>query len=154
MTLIRVLFDTNILIYAHDSASIYHFEAADLLAKVFDLSIQGIVAEQVLIEMYRTLTNRSAMANNPLKPEQARSLIRQTYLKGQFEILYPSSITVDHTLDLAVDRQVTSAKIFDLRLASIAVESSVDYLVTYNIKDFQNILGLTVLTPPQLLMMI
>ena len=154
MTLIRVLFDTNVLIYAHDSASTYHLEAADLLTKVFDLSIQGIVAEQVLIEMYRTLTNRSAMANNPLKPEQARSLIRQTYLKGQFEILYPSSITVDHTLDLAVDRQVTSAKIFDLRLASIAVESSVDYLVTYNIKDFQNILGLTVLTPPQLLMMI
>ena len=68
MTLIRVLFDTNVLIYAHNSASIYHFEAADLLAKVFDLSIQGIVAEQVLIEMYRTLTNRSAMKNNPLKP--------------------------------------------------------------------------------------
>ena len=154
MTLIRVLFDTNVLIYAHDSASIYHAEAADLLVRVFDSSFQGVVDEQVLIEMYRTLTNRSAMSNNPLKPEQARALIRQTYLSGQFEILYPSFITIDHTLDLVVDRQVTSAKIFDLRLASIAVESSVDYLTTYNTKDFQNILGLTVLKPPQLLLIL
>ena len=129
MALIRILFDTNVLIYAHDSASIYYLEAANLLVKAFDSSFRGVVAEQVLIEMYRTLTNRSAMANNSLKPEQARSLIRQTYLNGRFEVLYPSSITVDHTLDIAVDRQVTSAKIFDLRLASMAVESSVEISV-------------------------
>lgn len=150
----RVLFDTNVLIYAHDSASIYHTESADLLAKAFEPSIQGVVAEQILIEMYRTLTNRTAMAGNPLQPDQARSLISQTYLTHHFEVLYPSEETVQRVLDLAVDRQVTSAKIFDLRLAAIALERSVDVLTTYNTKDFQNLPGLTVLSPPQLLLRI
>jgi predicted nucleic acid-binding protein len=36
MSLMRVLFDMNVLIYARDSASIYHTEAADLLTKAFD----------------------------------------------------------------------------------------------------------------------
>ncbi|MBD1847115.1 PIN domain-containing protein [Cyanobacteria bacterium FACHB-63] len=151
MSKTRILFDTNVLVYAHDAASRYHNDSAALLLQAFQQNIQGVLAEQNIIELYRILTNPVAMTGNALTPQQAQTLIKSTYLNGNFEVIYPNFSTIDRLLDLAVIRNITSAKIFDLRLAALVLESQIDHFATYNLRDFQQINDLNAIDPPSLL---
>jgi predicted nucleic acid-binding protein len=147
----RIFLDTNVLVYAHDTASQYHLESAELLTRILGGQWQGIIAEQTLIELYRILTNRTAMRNAPLSASQAHNLIQDVYWGQQFQIIYPDQSTLKKTLELAIQRNVVSAKIFDLRLAAVALSAGVDSFATYNVRDFQDIENLTVATPQQML---
>jgi predicted nucleic acid-binding protein len=151
MNPIRIFFDTNVLVYAHDESSTYHVDSAQLLALVFQNKLQGIVAEQNIIELYRILTNSVAMSGKALTPSQAKSLIDSTYLAGTFEIVYPSSSTLHKVLDLAAARNIASARVFDLRLAALVLETDVDSFATYNVRDFLYISDLPTLTPDRIL---
>lgn len=154
MSPIRVFFDTNVLVYAHDQSSVYHSDAASLLEAAFQQSVQGIVAEQNIVELYRVLTNPVAMTDSPLTPSQASALITETYLSGNFEILFPTTSSIATTLELAVARTITSAKIFDLQLAALASEAAIDYFATYNIRDFRGISALPTMRPQDILAVI
>jgi len=110
-----------------------------------------VLAEQNIIELYRILTNPTAMKGRPLTPVQTNNLIRDTYLRGTFEIVYPVSLTTDRVLQLAVSNNVTSAKIFDIRLAALILESNIDYFATYNILHFQGIPDINPITPPEII---
>ncbi len=147
----RIFFDTNVLVYAHDRSATYHIDAAELLKMAVENKIQGVLAEQNIIELYRILTNPTAMKGRPLTPVQANNLIKDTYLRGTFEIVYPVSLTIDRVLQLAVTNNVTSAKIFDIRLAALILESNIDYFATYNIIHFQGIPDINPLTPPEII---
>jgi predicted nucleic acid-binding protein len=50
-----------------------------------------------------------------------------------------------------ITKKYCLSKIFDLRLAAVALSAKVDSFVTYNVKDFQDIENLTVATPQQIL---
>jgi hypothetical protein len=52
---------------------------------------------------------------------------------------------------MAVQKSITSAKIFDLRLAIIALSAQVDFFVTFNLQDFKAINGLTAASPHQVI---
>jgi predicted nucleic acid-binding protein len=150
MSQIRIFLDTNILVYAHDSSSQYHTDAANLLTMVFENSLQGVIAEQNLIELYRILTNPVAMRSRSLSASQAKQLIQNTYLTGNFELVYLTKETIQKTLELAVQKNITSAKIFDLRLAAVALSAQINYFIIYNTKDFTEIDGLTALLPQEI----
>ncbi|VXD21809.1 putative PilT protein [Planktothrix serta PCC 8927] len=151
MSLIKIFFDTNVLVYAHDESANYHTESAELLQMTLEEKVQGIIAEQNIIELYRILTNPSAMKGNALNPSTARDLIAGTYLTGTLEILYPNHSTLDKVLELAVNGNFISARIFDIRLAALILDAGIDFFATYNISDFQGIPGLNPLRPPQIL---
>ena len=70
----RILFDTNILVYAHDEFALYHSESAELLKLAIENHIQGALAEQNIVELYRILTNSVAMKGTPLTPLQTIDL--------------------------------------------------------------------------------
>ncbi len=72
---IRVLFDTNVLVYAHDESATHHRDSAELLALAIENRIRGVLAGQNIIELYRILTNSAAMKGTPLSPLQANNLI-------------------------------------------------------------------------------
>lgn len=148
---IRVLFDTNVLIYAHDESATHHRDSAELLALAIENRIQGILAEQNIIELYRILTNSAAMKGNPLSSLQANNLITATYLNSNFEILYPNQLTIEKILELAVNNNITSARIFDIRLVALILNKNIDYLATYNIDHFQGILGINPLNASEIL---
>ncbi|MBD2435358.1 hypothetical protein [Nostoc sp. FACHB-110] len=148
----RIFFDTNVLVYVHDETAIFHPESATLLNLVLEVNnIQGVIGEQNLVELYRIITNKSAMTGKPLSPNDAKNLIKQTYLSGYFEIVYPTINSINETLDLAVKINAVSARIFDVRLASLVLSARVDYFATYNIKDFQGINGISPLIPREIL---
>jgi alpha-D-ribose 1-methylphosphonate 5-triphosphate synthase subunit PhnI len=82
---------------------------------------------------------------------QAKELIEKTYLSGMFQIFHLAENTLQQVLDLAVQKNITSAKIFDLRLAAIALSAQVDIFATFNVQDFTEINGLTPLSPQQII---
>lgn len=154
MSMIRVFFDTNVLVYAHDESSTFHAESATILNYACVSEIRGVIAEQNLVELYRILTNASAMTGNPLTPADTKSLIKQTYLNGNIEIIYPTSLSLNKTFELAVETNAMSARIFDIRLASLVLDAKVDYFATYNTKDFKSINALCPLTPREIIVAI
>ncbi|MBA3920662.1 MAG: PIN domain-containing protein [Nostocaceae cyanobacterium] len=152
MNVIRVFFDTNVLVYAHDESSSFHAESATLLTFALEANdIQGVIAEQNLIELYRILTNATAMKGNPLTALDASNLINSIYLNDLWDIIYPTRPRLNKTFELAVDRNIMSAKIFDIRLASLVLDADIDYFATHNIKDFQSINGIQSMTPREIL---
>ena len=151
MSQARIFLDTNVLVCAHDSSSRRHAISAALLTAVIEGQFQAVLAEQNLLELYRVLTNPIAMKNNPLSSTQVKELIETFYLQGSFQIVYPTEATLQQVLKLATWRDITSARIYDLRIAIMAIYSQVDYLVTFNTQGFAGIDGLTSLQPQQVI---
>ncbi len=75
----------------------------------------------------------TAIKGTALTPQQTCQLIQDIYLSGHFEIVYPTVKTTDKLLELAVNQQVKSAKIFDIPLATLILASNIDYFGTYNL---------------------
>ncbi len=94
------------------------------------------------------------MTGSPLTSTQTENFLTETDLSGTFEIVYPTRSTITKTLELAVARTITSAKIFGLRLAALASEAAIDYFATYNIRDYQGISGLPLMLPQDILAVI
>ncbi|HAM49694.1 MAG TPA: hypothetical protein DCP92_02985 [Nitrospiraceae bacterium] len=147
---VSVFFDTNVLVYAHDELSPFHEESALLLDLSLKKEISGIISEQNVIELYRVLTNVSAMSGKPLSPSEAKALIEGTYLSGDLKVIYPSKDTMRKTLEIASQRKLTSARIFDVRLYVQALQNRPTYFVTYNTEDFKNLGDVPVKTPGEI----
>ena len=136
MAKIRLLFDTNVLVYAHDELSSFHEPSATLLDLAIEREVSAFLAEQNLMELYRIVTSSVAMQGRPLTSLEAKSLIEETYLTGAFRILYPSRAVFEKTMQLAVERGAVSARIFDLRLAAHAIVAGIPTIVTHNTSHF------------------
>lgn len=147
---VSVFFDTNVLVYAHDELSPFHEKSALLLDLSIKKEISGIISEQNIMELYRVLTNASAMSGKPLSPSEAKILIQETYLSGELKVIYPSKDTMRKTLEIASQKKLTSARIFDVRLYVQASQHSPTCFVTYNTGHFKNLGDLPVRTPDEI----
>lgn len=150
----KILFDTNVLVYAHDKYSIYHNDSAELLELAINHTVQGILAEQNIVELYRVLTNSVAMKGKSLTPIEVTNLLNEVYLNGNFEILYPTPFTLKQVLKLATINNINSAQIFDIRLVALMLNQNINYLATYNTRHFQEISNINPLKPSQILSLI
>jgi predicted nucleic acid-binding protein len=150
MQKISVFFDTNVLLYAHDELSPFHEKSALLLDLALGKEISGIISEQNVIELYRVITNETAMSGRPLSPSEAKSLIEETYLSGDLKVAYPTKNTLKKTIELAAKKRLSSARVFDVRLYVVAQEQKPTYFVTYNAEDFKNLGDLPIKTPDEI----
>lgn len=148
---VSVFFDTNVLVYAHDELSSFHENSAVLLDLAIRKEITGIVSEQNLMELFRIVTNASAMRGKPLSPSEAKSLIEETYLASNIRVVYPSREIMKRTLEIASQKKLSSARIFDVKLYVQALQSRPAYFVTYNIEDFKNLGDLIIKTPDEII---
>jgi predicted nucleic acid-binding protein len=151
MQRLSVFFDTNVLVYAHDELSPFHGKSASLLDLAVGKEISGVISEQNIMELYRILTNATAMRGKALSPSEAKSLIYDTYLSGALKVVYPTRETMKKTLDIAGQKKLGSARIFDVRLYVMALQYKPDYFVTYNIDDFRNLGDLVLKTPEEII---
>jgi predicted nucleic acid-binding protein len=150
MQKISVFFDTNVLVYAHDELSPFHEKSALLLDLVLGKEISGIISEQNIIELYRVITNETAMSGRPLSPSEAKSLIEETYLSGALKVAYPTKNTLKKTIELAAKKRLSSARVFDVRLYVVAQEQKPTCFVTYDAEDFKNLGDLAIKTPDEI----
>ena len=130
-----VLFDSNILVYAHNLDSPFYNKATDLHRKVISGELNAAVAVQNLLEFYSVITDpkRIAKAKNP-------GIARKyclAYLKAGFKIIYPQAGDFEKMLGLGSKKQIKSQKIFDVYLVATMLSNGIRTIYTANERDFE-----------------
>ncbi len=138
-----ILFDTNILVYAHNFDSALHHYALDKVKDVAEGRLKGVLAQQNLLEFYSIVTDHKRVAN-PLSPKEAKELIKD-YLNSPFEIIFPTKETSEILLSLCQENNIKNGEIFDIYLAATCVSNKIRTILTANITDFKNLTVLKVI---------
>lgn len=138
-----ILFDTNILVYAHNSDSTLHQYALNIVKDAVEGKLKGVLAQQNLLEFYSIITDHKRVAN-PLSPKEARELIKD-YLHSPFEIIFPNKETGEIVLSFCQENNIKNGEIFDVYLAATCVSNNVKTILTANIKDFKNLTVINVI---------
>jgi hypothetical protein len=140
--------DTNLLVYAHNTASPYHPQARAFIEKVMnERDAEGMLAVcipgQVLTEFLNVITRHQL--ESPLPLHDATQLV-QAYMDTGVAILYPKSTQLATLLDL-LKSVTTRQKIFDVALVATLKDHGVSGLYTVNTSDFDQFAFLDVKNP-------
>lgn len=145
-----ILFDSNILVYAHNEDSLLHSQAIKLVSEVIKGEIFGSLASQNLLEFYSVITDKRRLST-PISPKLASELVNQ-YLSSPFEIIYPNLNTNKIMIELLKKNEQSSSanrfkdgQIFDVFLVATMLSSNISHIVTVNIADFKEFDGISVL---------
>lgn len=140
-----ILFDTNILIFAHNLDSPFYEEANNLQESVNQGFLKGALAVQNLLEFYSTITNQNAIRNS-LAPEYALKEINK-YLISPFEIIFPTGNEIRVVNHLLADKQILGRKIFDVYIVATMLANGIRTIYTHNEKDFKIFKEVEVINP-------
>lgn len=135
-----ILFDTNILVYAHNLDSPYHLKAISLVKAVIEGALEVVLAQQNLLEFYSIITDPKRIGK-PLPPGEASSLVKD-YLNSPFKIIFPDQETLN--LSLSFDKVSKGGEIFDTFLVATMLSNNVKSIVTVNTRDFTPFPGIKV----------
>lgn len=140
--------DTNLLVYAHNTASPLHTKAKAFIEAIMNkrdsegqLSI--CIPAQVLMEFLNVITWHRLEAPLPLA---TATQIVQDYLDSGVLILYPQPTQLITLLDL-LKSATTRKKVFDVALAATLKDHDISGLYTVNTKDFKELGFLDVKNP-------
>jgi predicted nucleic acid-binding protein len=126
----KVLVDTNVLIYAKDSSSIYHLPSLTFLEGGDEL----YTTSKNLNEYYSVVTRGESPL---LTPQEALQDLEE--FVSRFEVLYPTEASRQKLFDLVLQRSLKGLKIHDLEIASVAIVNGIRLLATFNSSDFNSI---------------
>lgn len=138
-----VVFDSNILVYGHNSDSTFHNQALYLIKDVLVGNIEGVLTHQNLLEFYSIITDSKRVVK-PLLPNLALDLVKQ-YLNSPFRIIAPNENTVDFVLSLSSRLNIKDGQIFDIYLVATMLSHKISTILTTNIKDFEMISSIKVI---------
>lgn len=131
----KVLFDSNILVYAHNKRSPYFKKAKLLHEQVLAGELSAAIAQQNILEFLAIVTNPKIIPRF-LTPGEAVEKVR-TYLESPFEILEPNKQTLKMALDLIGQHKIKQKDIFDAYLVATMITNEVFTLYTANDQDFK-----------------
>lgn len=135
--------DTNLLIFAHRSATEEHRTAREALERAAE-GAWGIPLP-VLGEFWSIVTHPAA-AGRPSTPDEATAFVEALIRDGGAQLWYPASGFGERLFRLAVDLEVTGVRIFDLQIALIAFENGAREIWTHD-RNFVAMPGLRVVDP-------
>ena len=134
----KIGIDTNVLFYFLDRDSPFHTEARETLTGLVEKQ-SAVATQQNLVELAAALTKRGV-------PSQATKKYVQAFMET-IPVLRPAAETVRLFLSEMEGKSIKGARLFDLYLAATLVSNGVEFLYTYNEKDFSDISGLKVWRP-------
>ncbi len=140
------MFDTNVLAYAHDSASKNHEKAVKLIESALGGELDACISYQNIIELYSVFTH-------PLKlstPYESSGAVELCYLyieSKNLKKIVPTEKTYSEALRLASRIGVVARKIFDSVLVATALENGVKTIYTENTKDFEPFKSIRAINP-------
>lgn len=137
-----LLFDSNVLIYAHNEDAPFHSKAIKLVTEVIKGEIFGVLSSQNLLEFYSVITDIKRLSN-PITPNLATELINQ-YLSSPFEIIYPNLNTNKIMLGLLKTNKFKNGQIFDVYLVATMLSCNIRQILTANAQDFKKFDGVSV----------
>lgn len=138
-----LLFDSNVLIYAHNEDSPFHPQAVHSITKVVKGKILGVLTSQNLLEFYSVITDKRRLPN-PINPKQASELVRE-YLSSPFEIIYSNVNTNKIMAELTKKNEFKNGQIFDVFLIATMLSNNIRHIITANVDYFQKFDGITIL---------
>jgi len=138
-----ILFDSNVLVYAHNEDSVFHPQALKLITEVAKGEMSGILTSQNLLEFYTIITDKRRLSS-PITPKLASELFNQ-YLYSPFEIIYPNLNTNRIIVELLKKNQIKNGQIFDAYLVATMLSSNIRHIVTANVADFKKFDSILVL---------
>jgi predicted nucleic acid-binding protein len=136
--------DTNVLIYALDTAAPQHVAALALLDAARADKVTLYATSQILCEFYAVVTNPRRVA----RPRDAAEALK--VLSEMLEFLQVLSIpanTIDGVLDLLRRRPVTGINVFDLHIVAAMQANGIARIYTFNTADFVAFPELAVVMP-------
>jgi uncharacterized protein len=136
--------DTNILVYALDTAAPQHVAARTLLEAARTEATTLYVTSQILCEFYSVMTNPRRVAR-PRTATEAMTVLSDmlTFL----HVLPVPASTVDRLLDLLRRRPVTGSDVFDLHIIAAMQANGIGRIYTFNAGDFEVFSELSIVTP-------
>lgn len=141
----KVLIDTNILIYAFMQDSVFYTKSRDFLQNLIqDEEVEVCLVEKSLFEMVASLT--SPALSNKVGIIEIKEYLQ--YLTSElFTILYSNPQITATTWRLLFNLPNRKNRIYDLVLASTAIENEVEIIYTKNVKDFEDIKEIKIIDP-------
>lgn len=140
--------DTNLLVYAHNTASPLHAQAKIFVEDVMNSRdemdrLPVCLPAQVLLEFLNVITWNRLEA--PLPLDHARQVV-QDYLDADVMILYQQPTQLHTLLELLASVK-SRKKIFDVALAATLKDHNIPGLYTVNVSDFEEFTFLDVQNP-------
>lgn len=135
----RVLFDTNVLIYAQDKYSRYFSQAQRAHEIAISNEIRAFLSLQNLTEFLAVITNPKRVPK-PLTRTQAINEVKKYLYSGVFNLIHPSTHSADLLLkNIQYWQKSSLAHIFDVQLVATMMSNNIKCLLTLNVNDFSSI---------------
>lgn len=134
----KTLIDTNILAYAHASASLYQKSAAGLIKDALEGRFDAVISIQNILELYSLLTNHKR-AKKPLNPIEAYHICKLYLVAPEIPKLVPNETTLLRALELASEQSAAGGDFFDCLLVATMQHFEVKKIYTENISDFKKL---------------
>ncbi|HHJ07264.1 MAG TPA: PIN domain-containing protein [Anaerolineae bacterium] len=140
--------DTNILVYAHNKASVFNHQAAAFLQRVMNERDENgnffvCIPAQVLMEFIHVVTWQRL--EKPLSLAEAIQIV-EDYIETGIEVIYQQETQITTFLALLSNIK-TRRKVFDVALAATLKDNGVSGLFTVNVNDFKGFDFLQVVNP-------
>ena len=140
----KILIDSNILVYAINQDSPKHKQVRKFLAEQFkSRKNQPFLAHQNILESLRVLTHPKFP--NPISQNQGIQLLEQ--LLGQFTIISPLPETISIFRELWCKYHQRGNFIFDLYLVATALTHNIRIIATDNEKDLGQFEEINIINP-------
>jgi len=141
-----VLFDTNLLVYAHVTSSPFHEAARRLRDEAVEGALDACISPQVLCEFFAVCTN-PRLFRPPLTVQQAGREVVAYWTASGFRKILPQESTVRRLVGLVEQHRLQGQRIFDAFLVATMLDNNVTTLYTLNTKDFEVYTELRVVNP-------
>lgn len=134
----KILVDTNVLIYAKDTDSVFHQKSIAL----FESKAELFLTSKNLSEYYAVVTKGESPLLNP--SDALRDLVE---FESRCVLLHSTERSYSILQDLISQHKPKGLKIHDFEIASIAIAHGVNQIATFNKSDFQSIQEITIIAP-------
>ena len=132
----KIFLDTNVLLYQtfEDIDAAKHAVVNKTLRNLDEQGHQFYIAPQILREFIALATN-DAILKTPLR--DADLLLKITEFESAFTLLFETPQSLDVLKDLCRRYAIKKHRIHDANIAAMVIAHGMDWLWTFNLKDFQ-----------------
>jgi predicted nucleic acid-binding protein len=132
----KALLDTSTLIAAMLADHVHHAHALPWLSQAKSGAFEFVCSGHSLAEIYAVLTRLPRTP--PISPDDALRLI-QDNVTSHARVYSLSSDEYALLIEALAQNRITGAAVYDAVIARVGELTSVDYLVTLNVADFQRV---------------
>ena len=131
-----ISFDTNLPVYAMNSASEFHKPALEFMSSLSKRR-DVVVCELVLVELYLKLRNERIFPR-PLSASQATTVC-QSYRQNRLWKIVEAAPVMENVWKSTGEEGFAFRRIIDLRLGQTLLYAGVTHFATSNVKDFKQL---------------